>query len=144
MTNVSIYILSAAVLLCFSCHSVSAPEQKDIVEKKELIDEHIENNIPKLINYAADNKGRINDTTVLHFLPVTSHYYSASDNKPIWSDDGKWMPYTSEFIRFIGNSLHYGLFPSDYHYQRILNIQRRLNTDSAESKNAVSWSTADL
>ena len=101
MRKVSIYILSAVMLFCFSCHTVSAPEQKDIVEKKELIDEHIENNILKLINYAADNKGRINDSTVLNFLQITKHYYSASENQPLWSDDGKWMPYTSEFIRFI-------------------------------------------
>jgi murein L,D-transpeptidase YcbB/YkuD len=144
MRKVSIYILSALLILCYSCHSVTAPEQKDIVEKKEFIDEHIENNIPKLIDYAADKKGRINDSITLNFLPVTRNYYSASENKPLWSDDGKWMPYTAEFVRFIKNGLRYGLFPSDYHFSPIINIQHRLNTDSAESKNAVSWGTADI
>ena len=144
MRNLSIYILSAVLFLCYSCHSVTTPEQKDIVEKKEQIDEHIENNIPRLIKYAAEKKGRINDSTVLNFLQITRNYYSASENKPLWSDDGKWMPYTAEFVQFIRNGLSYGLFPSDYHFSPIINIQLKLNRDSAEAKNAVSWSTADI
>jgi len=140
----STYILPFLLFIGGSCQSVKVPEQKDIVEKKEFIDAHIENNIPKLIDYAADNEGRINDTIVLKHLSKTAHYYAESDNKPAWSDQGKWKPYASSLVKFIAGSLRYGLFPSDYHLIPISSIQHRLSTDSTEARNAVLWGTADL
>src|SRR6478609_6822137 len=114
MRKAFIYILIAVQIFCLSCHSVSAPEekpeQKDIVEKKEHINEHIENNIPKLVHYASGNNGKLNDSIQLKLLSITGNYYSVSENKPLWSDDGKWKPYTQALVNFIEKGLNYGLF----------------------------------
>ena len=135
-------------LTCFFIHSCKSedekPKEKDIVRKEELFPDRVKTNLTRLINYAAQNNGKINDTTVLRFVPQIQQIYVKNNYTSIWSSEGKRISIGDSLNKFINAAMEYGLFPSDYHLKELKGIQNRIESDTLASKDAALWSRADV
>ncbi|HUQ66428.1 MAG TPA: L,D-transpeptidase family protein [Flavitalea sp.] len=143
-----VWLLSVA-LICifiFSCKNEdeNKPREKDIVRKEELFPDRVSNNLAILINYAAENNGRINDSSAVTKIPLLQNIYQKKNFSAIWSSEGRWLPAGDSLTDFIKNSMHYGLFPADYHLKELKGIQHQLESDSLSRKDAALWSRADV
>ena len=129
--------------LLFSCGGKNKPIEKDLVNKPEKLQEHLIDDLKKILEFAEANKGSLNDSVQLDYLRLDSIYYESKDYKAIWSDQGKMTPMGDSLFRFIKNAKEYGLFPQDYHYGPLSFIKRALQ-DSFARKNAILWTRADI
>lgn len=136
------FVFSATVLV-FSCKG-KKPEDKDIVRKPEQLEDRVKRNLHEILDYAVQNKGKINDTTQLSALGTVRSVYEKKDFASIWSANGDWTPAGDSLYRFIKDSKLYGLFPSDYFYRSLSGIQHQLRSDTLAKKDAALWSRADV
>ena len=93
---------------------------------------------------ASDNKGKINDSVRLDFLPVLKNYYEANDHAPLWSSVEKWKPQASLLLNYLSNAAEDGLYKEDYHFSAISSLKNSLDNDSVKRMDAVLWTKADL
>jgi murein L,D-transpeptidase YcbB/YkuD len=127
----------------FSCKS-KKPEEKDIVKQPEQLEDRVKKNLRGIIDYAINNKGKINDTSVLSAPGSVKLVYERNGYTAIWSNEGDWAPAGDSLYAFIKNAKLYGLFPSDYFYVSLFSIHRQLDTDTLAKKDAALWSRADV
>ena len=138
-------LIAFTVIFIYSCkNEEDKPKAKDIVRKEELFPDRLKTNLTTLVNYAAENGGMINDSTLLKCLPLIKNVYEKNNFTSIWSADGKWNSIGDSLNEFIRGSMIYGLFPTDYHLQAIKGIQHQVETDSLSKKDAALWSRADV
>jgi murein L,D-transpeptidase YcbB/YkuD len=139
------------LFIALSCLSVSScksdddkPKEKDIVRKEELFPDRVKTNLTKLIHYSAEHNGKINDSNSLHNHSLVKNVYENNNFTAVWSAEGKYSPIGDSLNNFVKTSMHYGLFPTDYHLKALNGIQHRIDTDSLASKDAALWSRADV
>jgi L,D-transpeptidase YcbB len=130
--------------LLFSCKDESKRMEKDIVKKPAKMEEHVSGDLKKMLQFAANNQGKLNDSITLNYEKLLDSLYDRSDYEPIWSDKGNWLHPADSLLAFIANAKEYGLFPTDYHYLPLAFTQRILVEDSLARKNAALWARADL
>ena len=137
--------IAITCILFYSCKSEDEkPKEKDIVRKEELFPDRVKTNLSTLVNYASENAGKINDSTSLKYVPLIRNVYLKNNFTAIWSADGKWVAIGDSLNNFIRTSMHYGLFPNDYHLKALKGIQHKIETDSLSAKDAALWSRADV
>ncbi len=132
------------LLTLISCHHKKSGEEKDVVKTPAQMDAHVGTDLKSLLQFASDNKERLNDSTVLAYRKLADSVYENNGYTPIWSNKEHWLPAGDSLLAFIGNSKTYGLFPSDYHYTSLAFIQRIIGEDTMARKNAALWTRADL
>src|ERR1700760_1482213 len=132
------------ILITFSCHSSSKQVDKDTVATPALMDAHVGSDIKSLLQYASDNKDRLNDTIFLGYRHLLDSIYGNNNYAPIWSDKEHFLSDGDSLLGFIANSKDYGLFPTDYHYSSLSFIHRILQEDTMARKSAALWSKADI
>ena len=118
-----------------------------IVEVPEKMDDQVKGLIRDFIRYSAANNGKLDDSTVLHQLPILFNLYKQKAFAPQWSSSQNWLKQGDSLILFIQNARLYGLFPSDYHYQQLLTLKDTFAADDFKdkaTKDAASWARADL
>ena len=138
-----VFFLFSSVVVVFSCKN-KKPEAKDIVRKPEQLEDRVKKNLHEILDYASHNRGKINDSTALSAAHAVLSVYEKNDYTPIWSVKGEWTATGDSLYQFIKDSKLYGLFPSDYFYGSLKNIQDQLKTDSLAKKDAALWSRADV
>jgi L,D-transpeptidase YcbB len=106
--------------------------------------ERVSDDLEKLIEYAAKNTNKINDTTSLGFAVAVDSAYVNNKYLPLWSKDEQWQPLADSLFNFIQKSKNYGLFPNDYHYRSLAFIHRVFDSDSLTKKNPALWARADV
>lgn len=149
-TNLSLKTLFKLLLFIFffaalnSCEEKHKPSEKDIVKKPELFPDRLKKNLKELIEYAGNNSGRVNDTTLLRDAGIVRRIYANNNFTPLWSADGSWNDIGDSLIDFINNCKYYGLFPADYNYRAIKGIQEQVASDSLSRKDAALWSRTDV
>ncbi len=140
--------LVAIILWCsgllFSCRDKSNKLERDIVKKPARMEEHVSDDLKKMLEFALHNQGRLNDSVALQYLPFLDSIYQHRQHNPFWSDKGKWLPPGDSLYDFIESCKDYALFPSDYHFSSLAFIHRVLVEDSMARKNAAIWARADL
>jgi murein L,D-transpeptidase YcbB/YkuD len=136
-------LLFALSVCVFSCKN-KRPEEKDIVRHPEQLEDRVNKNLREILEYALNNKGRINDTTVLSATHAVRSVYEKNGYTAIWSANGDWSPTGDSLYQFIKHSKLYGLFPADYFYGSLSGIQEQLRSDSLAKKDAALWSRADV
>ncbi len=139
----SILILFLSCLV-YSCKDDATPSEKDIVRKPELFPERFTRNLRELVEYAATNGSRINDTTSIDRLSIARKIYEGNGYSAIWSEEGSWISLGDSLLHFIDNCKEYGLFPSDYNYRALQGIRKQVISDTLSKKDAALWSRADL
>jgi murein L,D-transpeptidase YcbB/YkuD len=132
-------------LVVFSCREKPrSAVEKDTVKNPAKMEEHVGDDMKKMLEYAMDNKDRLNDTTVLIYRKLLDSLYEANGYTPMWSEKDHWQRPADSLFYFIENSKSYGLFPSDYHYSALSFIHRILGEDTLARKNAALWARAEL
>lgn len=59
--------------------------------------------------------------------------YAERGYAPIWSDGEKLIPLSEELVRAIGDAATEGLYPPDYHYDRIVNLRLAMDRPPPEA-----------
>ena len=139
--------LAIFVLGLFSCKEKRKPEEVVIVKAPEKMDDKVKELIRSFLEYSASKNGRMDDSTVLHQLPILADIYSQKRFSPQWSSSQKWLAQGDSLLQFIDNSKQYGLFPSDYHSQQLSVIKKLFAKDAfmdKQTQDAATWARADL
>ena len=139
--------LAMFVLGLFSCKEKRKPEEVVIVKAPEKMDDKVKELIRSFLEYSASKNGRMDDSTVLHQLPILADIYSQKRFSPQWSSSQKWLAQGDSLLQFIDNSKQYGLFPSDYHSQQLSVIKKLFAKDAfmdKQTQDAATWARADL
>jgi murein L,D-transpeptidase YcbB/YkuD len=138
-----LFVLSQLIL--FSCHDKpSRQSEKDTVKSPAQMDEHVSEDLKRMLQSAVDDQGKLNDSISLTYTTLLDSLYQQNNYAPLWSDKGHWLAPGDSLYAFIGQSKDYGLFPSDYHYGSLAFVQRVFREDSLSRKNAAIWARADL
>ncbi len=127
-----------------SCGDKPGNMEKDTVKTPAKLEERVGDDMKKMLQYASENKDRLNDTLLLGHRKLLDSIYEAGNYTPLWSDKDHWLRRADSLFVFIGNSKQYGLFPSDYHYTFLSFVHRILQEDTLARKNAALWARADL
>ncbi len=132
------------LLTLMACNDRSYKETKEEAKTPAQVQALVGSDLKSMLQYAADNKDKLNDSIVLVYRKLEDTLYDSNGYKPLWSDKEHWLPGGDSLLAFIGNSKTYGLFPSDYHYTALSFIQRVINEDTMARKNPTLWTRADL
>jgi murein L,D-transpeptidase YcbB/YkuD len=130
--------------MLFSCGDKPGNMEKDTVKNPAKLEERVGDDMKKMLQYALDNKDKLNDTTSIGYSKLLDSIYEANSYTPLWSERDHWARPADSLFSFIENSKQYGLFPSDYHYTALSFIHRILKEDTLARKNAALWARADL
>lgn len=131
--------------LFFCCHGKpGGPAASDHVENPQKMDEHVGTDLKSILQAAAANDDRMNDSTTLLYRKLEDSLYGVGGYTPIWSDKERWLPLSDSLLAFIRDSKTHGLFPSDYHWGALSFIERIVQEDSNARKNAALWTRGDL
>ncbi|HEY4209018.1 MAG TPA: L,D-transpeptidase family protein [Puia sp.] len=126
------------------CDNHPGKIEKDTVKNPAKLEEHVGDDMKKMLQYALENKDKLNDTTILNYPKLLDSLYESNGYVPLWSDKDHWQRHGDSLFYFIENSKTYGLFPSDYHYSALSFVHRILGEDTLARKNAALWARADL
>ena len=132
------------MMLIVSCHEHNRKIDKDEVKPQPQVDEHAGTDLKTLLQYAANNGDKLNDSTVLLYRKLTDSIYGANGYTPLWSDKQRWLPAGDSLLSFIEGCRFYGLFPSDYHYSSLAFYRRVVQEDTIARKNTAVWNRADI
>jgi L,D-transpeptidase YcbB len=132
------------LLTLMACNDRSYKEPKEEVKTPAQVQALVGSDLKSMLQYAADNKDKLNDSIVLVYRKLADTLYDSNGYKPLWSEKEHWLPVGDSLLAFIGNSKTYGLFPSDYHYTALSFIQRVIDEDTMARKNPALWTRADL
>ncbi len=130
-----------------SCNNSIKHSGQDIARSPTELQQKASSHIESLIRFAADNKGKIDDSTTLGYLKPVETVYEKSQNGTVWSRGEQWLPIGDSMYHFIENAKLYGLFPADYHFAQLSSIYTRFFNDSSsesDRKDAALWARADL
>ena len=141
---IGVFLISITVCYMVCCKNRHVAPEKEIVQKPEEMDDQIRDNIKVLLEFAKDNKGKLNDSVKLFLFGIVSSYYDQNDYNNIWSRKEKWMPLADSIFSFIETSEYYGLYPVDYHLDQLKAIRQKLRDDSLAKTDAIIWTKADL
>ena len=138
----SLFLFSS---LFFGCHGKpGSPVASDHVDNPKKMDEHVGTDLKSILQSAAANDDRMNDSTTLLYRKLEDSLYGAGGYTPFWSDKERWLPLSDSLLAFIRDSKYHGLFPSDYHWGALSFLQRIIQEDSNARKNAALWTRGDL
>jgi murein L,D-transpeptidase YcbB/YkuD len=138
-------LFSLLSTVLFSCHDKpGSVAVNDHVENPKKMDEHVGTDLKSVLQYAAGNDDRMNDTVRLQYRKLEDSLYEANGYTPMWSDKERWLPLSDSLLAFIRDCKDYGLFPSDYHWGALSFIQRIVEEDTNARKNAAIWTRGDL
>lgn len=139
------FILFTFISACKGKHPPdSYRDEKQIVEKPAEMDAKVNENIKDVLQYAIDNKGKINDVIRLNAALTVDSFYKKDNYENIWSKDEHWEPLADSLFNFITASEQYGLFPSDYHFNDLHQLRDKLVQDSTAKADANIWTKAEL
>lgn len=146
MYSKKVYVLPALLLLLsmYACRSKHAATEKQIVASPTEMDSKVSDNIKAVLQYAIDNKGKINDSIRLNVPFIVDSFYRKNNYSNIWSKEEKWVALSDSLFNFINNAEQYGLFPSDYHYKELAALKSNLVNDSLAKTDANVWTKAEL
>lgn len=142
--NLCLLLSAFIIIISISCNSSGKPPDKDIVKDPAQMEERVSDNFKKLLDYASENNGKINDSVTLKSLPLIREIYKKNNFETIWSQEDKWQPIADSLYEFLSQIREYGLFPSDYHLAALSTIRNKINTDSTSRKDAALWTKADV
>ncbi|HWB92789.1 MAG TPA: L,D-transpeptidase family protein [Puia sp.] len=132
------------LLMLVACRQRPQKQDKDEVKTPAQMDAHVGSDLKSMLQYVADSKDRLNDTTELTYRRLEDSVYGANNYTPLWSNREQWLPLADSLMSFIDSSKSFGLFPGDYHHNALAFIHRIVREDTMARKNAALWTRADL
>lgn len=145
MKRTLLLTVSFVSLVLFSCND-RGPQAKKVREepfvyhKPDRLEDDIRDNIEELV----DLMGEESETKLPFRNPdVLLSIYAQNQFHRIWARDSSWYERADSFYTLIQQAEHYGLFPEEYHYNRLRMLSDSLKRDG-NRKHAGWWSMADL
>jgi murein L,D-transpeptidase YcbB/YkuD len=134
------------MIILMACHEggKTTGTDKDNVKAPTPTDEHSGTDLKSLLQYAAANGDKLNDSTLLGYRKLVDSLYETGGYNPIWSARQRWLPAGDSLLTFIEGAQTYGLFPSDYHLGPLSFFRRIVREDTLARKNAAIWNRADI
>lgn len=142
-------IFCSILLLCFfsslffvCCKSGKKKAgESQLVKNKAQMDGYVQKNIEDFLTHTSENK--IDDSTLLPFLPVTKAFYTSNNYKPVWSSKEQWDKAALSFLNYLDTCIYDGLFKEDYQYGLLKKYYSSLQENNDKRKDAVLWAKAD-
>jgi len=138
------YYAVCIMFLALSCTNHSEKEDKNIVTSPDAMNEKVIDQVEAVLNKGITNSGKIDDSTQITLYQIVEEFYQKNEYKPIWSSAAKWQPLADSLYQFIKYAENEGLFPNDYHYNRLKVLKDSLDRDSLARMNAHFWTRAEL
>lgn len=139
-----IILMLITLMACFSCKSKKSADQPQIAATAEDIDQVISENMKSVLAYAAENKGKLNDSLTLKLTHVVNQFYFKNGYKNIWSQREYEKPIANVLTDYIGSVKNIGLYPEDYHYSSIKALRDKLNNVALLRRDANVWTQLEL
>ncbi len=140
-----VWILIPAFSFFSSCNNPPAkPKPIEIVQKPEDLNLKVNENINSILNFAAGNSGKVDDSIRLVMEPYVNDWYKNRTTARTWSDQNHWLSWGDSLFNFVEQCEYYGLFPSDYHFRQLESLRSRFANDSLAMFDAALWSRADI
>ena len=139
-------ILLLAILLS-ACGNTKHPPGTDIASTPEQLEEKVTGNIRQFLEYAAANKGQLNDTVTLFKADLIQEVYEKNQFVALWSSKEQWNAPGDSLLQLVSQAKLYGLFPAHYYFSILDSINRQFLQDSLSKsarRDAALWSAADL
>lgn len=120
------FITGLLLVICiFACNSNSKTSDT-IADTPAEMQQKAADLIKEYLVKASADSGRSVDSSVLfHHSRLSRMTYEKKSYTPIWSKEEKWLPNGDSMFQFIEKSKLFGLFPEDYHFEQLKNIQDR-------------------
>lgn len=83
----------------------------------------------------------------LRFADHVLHLYKKNDYEPLWTNSGMWTVQADSLYLLVNNSLEFGLFPEDYHADKLKVLREKTLVDTSNKQNSLDaalWAEADL
>lgn len=138
---------SVVLFLCFflsSCNNKKTLPNKDKALLPSEMNEKVRSYLEDIITAAADNKLRLQDSTLINYYNALKQCYNKNNNNAYWSSEEKWTPNADLLFKFLDGAASAGLYKEDYHFEKISSIKKELDSDSVKRTNAVLWANADV
>lgn len=133
------------ILVCmFSACKNKRPPVTDIAATPEELEKKTPEIIQSSLDFASTNNGRIDDSIQLIYIRQSQLVYGNVHYASVWSNKEQWNPLADSLFSFITQAKYYGLFPEDYHFNRLDTLITKLTVDTLAKKDAVLWAKADL
>jgi L,D-transpeptidase YcbB len=132
------------VLLITSCRSKEKPPEHDIVKTEEAWETRTARNLQANLTYALENKGNLDDTSHLGYIKIINAVYKDNQYQLVWSIKGEASRIADNLYSFISNARLYGLFPSDYSFNKLRTFKELVERDSIARKDAALWARHDM
>ena len=116
--------MTAFSILLFSCNNKRTEKEKQLVSDPASMNGYVSKNIQSLLANAEADKGKIDDSLQLRFLPVLQYYYSQNEYAPVWSSSEKWQQPADSLVAYLKDAALEGLFAEDYQFSQINNFKR--------------------
>ncbi len=140
-----VWILIPAFAFLGSCNNPPAkPKPVEIVQKPEDLNLKVNENINSILDFAAGNDGKVDDSIRLAMEPYVNEWYKNRTTTRTWSDQNHWLSWGDSMFHFVEQCEYYGLFPSDYHFRQLESLRSRFTYDSLAMIDAALWSRADI
>lgn len=153
--KVSIWGNLFKLFLCFALPGLllsgCAEEHKHIGEK-QVVAEPAQLNptaseiIESSLNDAVSNNGHL-ASYYLRFAGQVLNLYKKNDYQPLWTNAGQWTLQADSLYYLLNNALTIGLFPEDYHTDKLKLLREKILADTSNKQNSLDaalWAEADL
>jgi murein L,D-transpeptidase YcbB/YkuD len=136
--------LTLVVLLFAACGNHKHVGEKEVVADPVDIDAASADIIEATLEDERDSNWHLKGFTLYNPAAV-EYFYEQADYKPLWSSKGIFTPAADSLISFISASRAYGLFPEDYHLNRLQDLQQQVTDTTTENAlDAAKWAESDL
>ncbi len=139
-----VLLIAGAAVIFFACKHSNKPPEKDVVKVPDQLEVRTTENLKKLVSYALEKKGGLNDSVRLSSLKLIESIYKNNDYKVIWSHLDQWKPMADSLFYVVQHAKEYGLFPADYNYSSIASVKNIIQSDSVSRRDAAIWARADI
>lgn len=144
MHKCPIKYFSAGFLFLFILSCSNNHKDVDIIVDPRAMDTKVAEEIDRALDMAADNAGKIDDSTQIELIKIVEAFYTGNNFKPVWSSTGKWLPLADSLYQFIAGAEQEGLFPGDYHFKDLKFLKDSLDADSLTRMKPAFWTKADV
>ncbi|HEY0029497.1 MAG TPA: L,D-transpeptidase family protein [Bacteroidia bacterium] len=141
-----IYLSLFATLTIISCNKCSDEKPKEIVlvEKPEMVNEEIAKLLDKKLSQLDTSSIIVIKNDSLYSTRFILDFYTKNNHTAAFTDKGKLTKQGDTLLDVIKNADVYGLFPEDYHYQKIDSLLKTARDSASQEYDAVKLLNADL
>ncbi len=139
IVNTVLYTSIITTLYCCANNST-----KDIAASPQQLQEKTQQHLTDWLSSGNDN---VYDSINILNKSLVQVVYEQNQNKPLWSQEGKWLPVADSLATFIQNARYFALFPNDYFDTIIKNNRLLIASDSlgkGDSRDATIWTNTDI